>query len=264
MNQAQRMLRTAEKYNRSEDFLRDIYGLSKDERFDAYVIGPSWTPEKILKNTDAEVECVVRHTYFSSYRVRYAAYSIGWLQCAAGAGNLIDTVLCLADTEVNKVIFIGAVGALKEGIRLGEIATPQESLSFDGASRYLFDDLMEDRQGEPVVPHNETFIRRVIEEAKGIGIDITRRKVFCTDSILCEYTHLDFIHGSGAELIEMETSAFYRCTKRMEKDGIALLVVSDNSASGISLVARSDEETRVFHQARETYLPKLIRMICGM
>lgn len=38
MNQGQRMLRTAEKYNRSEDFLRDIYGLSKDERFDAYVI----------------------------------------------------------------------------------------------------------------------------------------------------------------------------------------------------------------------------------
>jgi hypothetical protein len=39
--------------------------------------------------------------------------------------------------------------------------------------------------------------------------DMIQAPVFCTDSIFCEYSHLDFIRSFGAKLIEMETSSFY-------------------------------------------------------
>lgn len=264
MNKAKRMLNIAEKYNNSEDMLYDIYGISKDEYFDAYIIAPSWTPNKILKNVDAEIKCITRHAYFSSYKVTYKNVSLAWIQCAAGAGNLIDTVLCLSDSKVQKVIFIGAVGALQENIMLGELATPLESYAYEGGSLYLSDEIRNDSFGKVIKPHNDVFIKRVIEIAKLNSINIKQRKVFCTDSILCEYSHLDYIKSTGAELIEMETASFYRCMNLMRKDGIALLCVSDNSASGISLVAKSEEETRIFHEAREVSIPKLIELVCEL
>jgi len=69
------------------------------------------------------------------------------------------------------------------------------------------------------------------------NIYIKKRNVYCTESVLCEYSHLDSMKQTGAELVEMETASFYHCLELMEKDGIALLCVSDNSAAGISLVA---------------------------
>ena len=40
---------------------------------------------------------------------------------------------------------------------------------------------------------------------------------------------MDEILATKAKLIEMETAAFYSCLKIMNKSGMALLLVSDNS-----------------------------------
>ena len=69
-------------------------------------------------------------------------------------------------------------------------------------------------------------------DEKRKGYDIRKASVFCTPSIALEYMHLDEIKAFGTDLIEMETSSFYLMTDLFELPGIALLVVSDNSASG--------------------------------
>ena len=56
MNQAQKILQIAQKYNNSDDLLMSMFGISSDDPMDLYVIAPSWTPEKILKNYEYEVE----------------------------------------------------------------------------------------------------------------------------------------------------------------------------------------------------------------
>ena len=76
-----------------------------------------------------------------------------------------------------------------------------------------------------------------------------------------EYTHLDEIRSFGTDLIEMETSVFYAVAKLMEIPAIALLVVSDNSATGIPLVGRSDEVQEIYDRARRVVLPDLIYRI---
>ena len=106
--------------------------------------------------------------------------------------------------------------------------------------------------------------RKVLEKASGHGITMKKRKVFCTDSIFCEYIHLPEIKETGAELIEMETAGFYECINAMEKKGIALLCVSDNSAADIALVMRDEESTKRYKTAREDYIPKLIDLICEL
>lgn len=258
------IFKVAQKYNNSKDLLYDVYGISKDEQFDAFVIGTSWTPDKILKSDDVSIECVCRYSYFSSYRVKYKGLSLCWLQSACGSGNIIDTALCLTDSVVKKVIFVGAVGSLKSEIGLGEIATPKESYAFEGGSLYLSDTLDVRHWGKVIKPYNPDFIEKIIKEAARNDINVQKRKVFCTDSILCEYSHLDFIKSTGAELIEMETAGFYQCMELMGKDGIALLCVSDNSASNISLTSKTAKEVEIFHRAREGYISKLIEIVCKM
>jgi purine-nucleoside phosphorylase len=82
--------------------------------------------------------------------------------------------------------------------------------------------------------------------------------VYCTDSIFCEYLHLDEILQFGSEVIEMETAAFYRCMEIMNKEGIAILCVSDNSATQNALIGRSKEDTEKFHKSREKLIPQLV------
>lgn len=262
MNRAQQILAAARRYNPSDDFLRDVYGLSSGERFDAIVVAPSWTPQKILKRCDAQIEHVSKHVYFNGYRADFAGLHLGWIQTASGAGNVIDAMLSLSDANTKNVIFMGAVGALVPEIDLGDLVTPSVSLAYEAASMYLSETLDASSFGREVVPHCGRFIDSVIENAALQGISVTQRRTFCTASIFCEYAHLPEIKASGAELIEMETAAFYGTLNLIGKRGMALLCVSDNSVSGIPLVARTPEQRRRFEEAREVHIPELIKIIC--
>ena len=56
----------------------------------------------------------------------------------------------------------------------------------------------------------------------------------------------------------METSSFSLMVDLLEKPGIALMVVSDNSATGVALVGRTEEEQRQYDYGRLTVLPDMI------
>ena len=56
----------------------------------------------------------------------------------------------------------------------------------------------------------------------------------------------------------METSSFYLMRDLFELPGIALLVISDNSASGVALVGRTEEEQRRYEYGRKVVLPDMI------
>lgn len=264
MNKAQIILNTAQKFNNSNDMLKDIYGINSNDKFNAIIVAPSWLPEKILVNYKTKVTTLVVHAYFSSYLVEFDNLKLAWIQCASGANNLIDSVLALANSKTDKIIFIGAVGALANDINLGDLVTPLECYSYDGGSLYLSENLENAKFGATVKPHNQIYIDNILNEANKKGIDIKKKTVFCTDSILCEYSFLNFIHSTNAQLIEMETASFYKCLELMDKKGIALLCVSDNSTNNISLVARSEEQTKHFHNSREKNIPELIKIACGI
>lgn len=113
---------------------------------------------------------------------------------------------------------------------------------------------------EKIYPEPE-YVDRVIRLAEESNVTIKKASVFCTDSIVMEYTHLEEIKSFGTDLIEMETSTFYEIAKLMELPAIALLVVSDNSAAGVPLVGRSEEIQRIYEYSRKVVLIDLIYKI---
>jgi purine-nucleoside phosphorylase len=246
-----------EKFSGCTDFLYNLYGLDENEEYDAIILAPSWKPEKIFKNFNAKIELVKAGPYFNGYLLQIDNKRYGYIQTGAGAPNIVDCCLTLGSSKCNKIIFVGAVGALKDDMRLGDIITPSKSIAGDGASLYLQESISSNNFQRFVYP-KEQVKHHAISIAKKVGVELKEKVVYCTDSIFCEYLHSNEILELGSEAIEMETAAFYRCMEIMNKDGITILCVSDNSATQNHLVGRTEEDTRKFHESRETLIPKLI------
>lgn len=245
------------KYN-SEHMALQAFGLSEDIEYDALVVAPSFSPYKLKMEGNYKVTTLKEGAYIAGYLVEKDDLKIAWIKIGSSAGNLIDHLAVCAELSFKKVIFIGAVGALKEGFDLGDICTPSYSISGSYADTYLMQkSIRDDMRFQKVYP-DMTFIDEVIALANERGHELKKASVFCTPSIALEYTHIDEIRSFDTDLIEMETSSFYLMTELLEVPGIALLVVSDNSATGAALVGRTKEEQEKYDNGRNVVLPDMI------
>ena len=242
----------------SEHMAMQAFGLSDEIEYDALVIAPSFTPYRLHMDDTCTVTTLREGSYIAGYLVEKDGLKIAWVKIGSSAGNLIDHLAVCAELSFRKVIFIGAVGALKKEFHVGDMCTPAFSISGSAADSYLMkDSIRESMLFEKVVPDMQ-FTDEVIRIAAKKGYSIRKAGVFCTPSIAMEYTHLDEIRTFDADLIEMETSSFSLMVDLLEKPGIALMVVSDNSATGVALVGRTEEEQRQYDYGRLTVLPDMI------
>lgn len=260
MLDAKTVIDEAESYNQVKDILFSVYGIHKEDYYDVAIIAPSWYPEKIFGEED-NIILLKKGVYNSSYEIYKDDLKIAYIQCGSGASNLVDAMLCLTNANVKKIVFVGAVGALYKEIEIGQITTPKECVSFDGTIPFFYKKFDKKIYGTTVKPVNIEFIDKIIDNCLIYNINIIKEKVFCTDSILLEYSHLDEIKLTGSRLIEMETAAFYSCLKIMNKIGMALLLVSDNSDNDKSLVEKSIDDKNKYNYIRSNYISKIIKII---
>ena len=250
------------KYN-SEHMAFQAFGLSEDVTYDALVIAPSFSPYKLKMERFCTVTTLKEGAYIAGYLVEKDDKKIAWIKIGSSAGNLIDHLSLCAELTLKRMIFIGAVGALKDRFELGDVCTPSYSLSGSYADAYLKKDSIRETMLFSKTEPDMKYVDEVIAIGKDKGYDIKKASVFCTPSIAMEYVHLDEIKAFDTDLIEMETSSFYLMTELFEIPGIALLVVSDNSASGAPLVGRSDKQQEKYDYGRNVVLPDMILTLAG-
>lgn len=250
------------KYN-SENMAFQAFGLSEDITYDALVIAPSFSPYKLKMERFCTVTTLKEGAYIAGYLVEKDNKKIAWIKIGSSAGNLIDHLALCAELTFKRMIFIGAVGALKEHFELGDVCIPSYSLSGSYADSYLKKDSIRETMLFSKTEPDMKYVDEVIDIGKDKGYNIKKASVFCTPSIAMEYVHLDEIKAFNTDLIEMETSSFYLMTELFEIPGIALLVVSDNSASGAPLVGRTDEQQEKYDYGRNTVLPDMILTLAG-
>lgn len=233
------------------------FGLDDGILYDALVVAPSYSPPKILKNGSFTVTELQTQSYCAGYLVEKDGLRIAWIKTAAGGCNILDFLLICGELRFKRLIFIGAVGALKADFEIGDICTPTYSIAGTLANTYLKGSLKDYTPFEKIYPDG-AYTAEIMELAHRCGHPIRAASVFCTDSIVMEYTYLDEIKAFGTDLIEMETATFYAVAELMGIPAIALLVVSDNSATGVPLVGRSDELQAQYEYARTAILPDMI------
>ena len=276
MTRGQEILKKKKKNNQNDDMLFNAYNISSSEHFDAVIIAPVWTPFKIGFPIEGITVCKSTINVQSnnpdkipmmkkskeSYIIDWNGLRLGWLITGTCAGNVIDSTLFLSDTATDRLIFLGSAGGLTPDVSVGEVTTPSCCVDCVGATQYfadfnrftVFDSIIE--------ANNPNYVKQITKLADQQGISLSSRKVFCTDSILGEYLHMDRIQGVGAEIIEMETSAFYCAAKLMEKSAVAFLVVSDNSSIGKSFSAPYKKDFEHYNQIIRSVIPKLLQIAC--
>ncbi len=257
-----KILDAMHKHN-SVNMALQAFGLSCEEEYDVLVVAPSFTPYKLKMDEYCEVTTLKEGAYIGGYLVKKDNLKIAWVKVSSSASNTIDHIAICAELKFKKMIFIGAVGALKGHYSLGDICTPSYSISGLYANTYLKESIKDFVPFEKVTPKMD-FIDKVIQLGKENGFEIKKASVFCTDSIALEYYHLDEIKEFNTDLIEMETSSFYLMADLLEIPSIALLVVSDNSASKVALVGRNEEEQYRYEKGRNDVLPHMILNIAKM
>lgn len=257
-----KILDTFHRYN-SENMAFQAFGLRSEIEYDALVVAPSYTPCKIISDEDCKITLLREGAYIAGYLVEKDDLKIAWIKISSSASNLIDHVSLCAELKFGKMIFIGAVGSLTESYHLGDICTPSFSISGGYANTYLKDSIKDFEPFEKVEP-DMVFVDKVVRLADENGYSLKKASVFCTDSIALEYLHLDEIKEFHTDLIEMETSSFYLMADLLEVPSVALLVVSDNSATGTALVGRTQEEEKKYNLSRKIILPDMIFKISRM
>lgn len=236
------------------------YGFDDSIEYDALVVAPVYTPEKLIRDSSFKITKLGSLDFCEGFLVEKDGLKIAWAKSTTGGGNMLDYMLICGTLKFKKLIFVGAVGALKAEFNIGDICIPSYCVSGTLANAYLKDSLSDYIPFEKIYPDGQ-YTDSVIELAKENGYTVKKASVFCTDSIVMEYAHLDEIRSFDTDLIEMETSVFYDAAKLFEVPAVALLVVSDNSATGVPLVGRSEEVEAVYDRARKEILPDLIYKI---
>ena len=248
------------RYNNTSNLANSEFGLDETVVYDALVIAPSYGPDKIIKDASFRVTKLPSDGHCQGYLVEKDNVKLAWVKTAVGACNMLDYLLICGKLQFKKLIFIGAVGALNERFNLGDICTPSYSIAGTLANTYLKDSLRDYVPFEQIYP-DKNYVTQVIELAENSGYSIKEGSVFCTDSIIMEYTHLDEIKALGVDLVEMETATFYEIAKMMEIPAIAILVVSDNSATGIPIAGRTEEMQKIYEYSKFVVLPDMIYKI---
>ncbi len=249
-------------YN-SEHMAAMAFGLDENEHYDALVIAPSYTPYKLRMDSYCKVTTLKEGAYIAGYLVEKDQLKIAWVKTASSDSNVLDHTALCAELTFDKLIFIGAVGALKPELALGDLCTPSYSIAGGIAHTYLKDSIKDFVPFEKITPEM-TFVDRVVELAKENQYELKKASVFCTPSVAAEYYHLDEIRAFDTDLIEMETATFYLMGDLLEVPSVALLIVSDNSATGAALVGRTEAEEEKYDRGRKIVLPDMILKTAGM
>lgn len=176
-----------------------------------------------------------------------------------GSPVIMDEVLSLGCSNCKNILFIGSVGSLNKNINIGDIVVPKYSITGDGATRYLNNDLR-DEFGKKQYPDKELTDKLILLlENESSTFKYHYVPNFSVDTIFGQFYHLDKIKSLGAETIEMETSAFFKASNIANLKATALFVVSDNVIVNKSLYSgRNEQEKKYRHDVRHNIVPKII------
>lgn len=233
-----------------EDVCLHTLGVPGDSIHENVIISPGWDPDRLSglgKATPAG-------SGLCSIQVWEIGESITYIKAGFGAPVVLDALLPLGVTGCKRILFVSSVGALDPAMHIGDIVVPEYSVCGDGASRYITsENLGRDVFGEKAYPdpalHEllKAETQRVCRENQ-VGWHVG--KTFCTDTIFAQFPHIDSIVKLGCNSIDLETAAAFRAARLMEIPLAALFNVSDNTASGQSLMTATPQDARVQEHRR--------------
>ena len=222
------------------------------------ILMPWWQPQIF----SLWVERIVTISPNILFEVEYRGRPISIVRSGIGAPQAGDTVLALGCTACERLLFAGSLGGLRPDLRIGDLVIPEVSLAGDGFCRYLQPGFPKQDQFMERVRPDETLsaalTRAAVELAAGSSAALHHGPVYCTDSILAQFSWLEaMVAQTGCIGIEMESAAVFKAARSVGIRAAALLSVSDVPVRGQTLFAgRSQAEKEHRQETRAQILAK--------
>ena len=165
--------------------------------------------------------------------------------------------MALGTTKCKNILLFGSVGAADENIEIGDLIVCKHAVNGLGTPFYMTDGGIdsENLMGKPIYPDEEFTLR--LKNIAGKNAHFV--PVFSTDSVFCQFAHMEDITGFGAKAMDMEASAVFCAAYLTGAKAAALFAVSDSTAKNKSLVSgREDSELSFYRNVRKTVIPEII------
>lgn len=249
------------------DICRQTIGVDPEVITEQVIVAPWWEPDVFTAFADAKYRSKTSNASEKVWSIAVRGRTITYIKTGIGAPSLMDVILALGVTNCRQILFVGSVGALTPDMGIGDIVIPEYSISGDGASRYIKNDVLakSDPFGDKVCPDGN-----MLELAKAAAVDICGKcgvkwhlgSVFSIDTILAQFAHIGEIQNMGCNAIEMETAAAFEAAALAKLPIAALLSVSDNTVVNKSLISgRTNEENTYRKSVRRDVFPRMILKI---
>lgn len=250
-----------EKYGSSKENLCEKFiGVPAKNISKNVIIAPWWDPMSFPAFSDAKKIGGSDFTAVTAWQIG----DITYIKTGIGAPCLMDVVLALGTTNVEKLVFLGSVGALDKDMEIGDVVVPEFSVTGDGASRYISGNSIKDTDvlGEKTYPDaslNQKLKEITERVCKENNINCHEGRAYATDSIFAQFAHIDEIINFDCNCIEMETAAAFRAAEIAKVKMTALFVVSDSTVAKKSFVSgREEDEIARYRSSRKDLFPKIL------
>lgn len=223
------------------------------------IIMPNWRAD--IFSLLAEVQVVVENQI---YTLVYQEQKFSVIRSGIGAPQTGDTILALAATPCEVILFTGSVGGLRPGMSIGDLVLPTTSIIGDGFTRYLDPAIQpNDLFGQSSMPDQSVFEllrNHTISACSKEQVALHEGIVFSTDSIVAQFFRLeDWSSRYNCIGVEMETAAAFRAASLVGIPIAALLQISDVPVLSKSLFSgRTIEERDRRTVIRQTILARIL------
>jgi purine-nucleoside phosphorylase len=246
----------------SIDIVHSVFHCEPEMIQNNVIVAPLWRPELFSSSFSGMIQNL--DGIFKIWTLSTADLKITYVVTGMGASNVNDIVLSLGCTPCKKIIFIGSVGALDKGIKIGDIIIPEYSICGDGSCRYLTNKKLveNDSFGEKNYPDKELF-DKIVSKTKEIviknSVNYHIGKNFSTDTIIAQFIHIDEIINMNCNCIEMETAALFKSAEICNIKAGAVFSVSDNTMLKKSLLSGITKEEMDYEKnMRRNILIKIV------
>lgn len=238
----------------NEESCLNTLGIALEKINATVILSPGWFPERLFA-ADTITELVQRSPLFGYqiWNVEQNGFTLTYIRTGFGAPVVMDCLLLLGlSGRCRTVFFVSSVGGLSDKMEIGDIVLPEYSACGDGASRYLEDDFYNDHLGQKQFP-NEALFCKVVRATQKVceehGVQWHLGKIFCVDTIVGQYPHLNRITCEGYNAVDMESAAAMKAANMLNIPIASILQVSDCAVKeNQSLMAKRTETDRKYRR----------------
>lgn len=238
-------------------FKRNL-GITADMLTENVVIAPFYKAETFADVCGAKVELLFEK-YYKTYRVSKNGKEFIFVNSNMGSGNIAEIMCTLAGTNCKNVYFIGSAGSIDLNLKIGDIVLPEKSVIGDGTCRYFAE--TKDVFGNETEPNAE-LLNSLKQTLSKMNIGFKTTKNFSVDTLSGQFLIMDHIFKTGANTLEMETSALFFISKLLDLKAVAIHNISDNSIINKSLFSgRNESEREAKRFTQRVTIPKILAEI---